>query len=278
METVLDRPSGVWVEPDTGGNGVGVLVLAGSSGRVDVDRARLLARQGVTAMSLRWFGGEGQPQGICEVPLETFSAALDRLAADSDRLAVVGTSKGAEAALLVAAHDPRVEVVAAFAPPHVVWANLGPGLDGRTRPCRSSWTLAGVPLSFVAYDDEWQAANEPPAFRGLYDSSLAKFADMVPAATIPVERIGGGVIVVAGGDDKVWASADFARAIADRRAEHGLPTLVLTHQEAGHRPILPGERGIAAGMNMARGGTPEADAALGLLAWRALRDALPLRS
>jgi dienelactone hydrolase len=276
METVLSGPSGVLVRPDAGGTGVGALVLAGSSGRVEVERARLLARHGVTAMSVRWFGDDGQPPGICEVPLETFGPALDQLAAESDRLAVVGVSKGAEAALLLAVHDPRIDLVAAFAPTHVVWANLGPGLDGRVRPCRSSWTLAGAPLAFVPYDDDWPATGEPPAFRGLYDASLARFADAVAPATIAVERIGGAVIVVAGEDDQVWASADFARAIADRRAAHGRATTVLTHGDAGHRTVLPGESIAAGGVTMARGGTPEGDAALGRLAWRALRTALPL--
>ena len=42
---------GVVVGPD--GAACGVLVLAGSSGRVDVQRARLLASQGVLALALR---------------------------------------------------------------------------------------------------------------------------------------------------------------------------------------------------------------------------------
>jgi hypothetical protein len=60
---------------------VGVLVLGGSSGRVEAGRCALLSAHGMTAMSIRWFGGPGQPPGICEVPLETFVSALDQLAA-----------------------------------------------------------------------------------------------------------------------------------------------------------------------------------------------------
>ena len=57
----------------------------------------------------RWFGGEGQPPGICEVPLEVFTRATDRLIEEGcERVAYVGTSKGAEAALLIATDDPRV--------------------------------------------------------------------------------------------------------------------------------------------------------------------------
>ena len=86
--------------------GLGVIVAAGSSGRVDVDRARLFASQGAVALALRWFGGNDQPPGICEVPLETFTAAVDELVQSGcNRLAFVGTSKGAEAGLLTAAYD-----------------------------------------------------------------------------------------------------------------------------------------------------------------------------
>ena len=60
--------------------GVGILVLLGSSGRMDIDRARLLAEHGAHAMAVRWFGGDGQAPGVCEIPLEVFTRALDRLA------------------------------------------------------------------------------------------------------------------------------------------------------------------------------------------------------
>jgi uncharacterized protein len=84
------------------------------------------------------------------------------------------------------------------------------------------------------------------------------------------------VVLVAGEDDQVWASGDFARAIARRRSEHGLPTTLLTHPRAGHRTVLPGESTPVGGMRMRRGGTPEADAELGALAWRELVRLLPL--
>ncbi|WP_348647461.1 hypothetical protein [Rhizobium leguminosarum] len=45
-------------------NDWGILVLGGSSGRVDVGRALLFADLGVTSLALRWFGGESQAPGI----------------------------------------------------------------------------------------------------------------------------------------------------------------------------------------------------------------------
>src|SRR5690242_8040994 len=97
IERAIDEPcEGVPVEP-AGHREASVLVLAGSSGRVDPARCRVLARAGMTAMSIRWFGGPGQPPGICEIPLETFVAAIDVLQARGcGRTGVLRLSKGAE--------------------------------------------------------------------------------------------------------------------------------------------------------------------------------------
>lgn len=260
----------------TAANGTGALVLSGSSGRVEVERADLLARQGVHALTYRWFGAEGQPPGICEYPLELFNPALDLLAAMCDRIVLVGVSKSAEAFLLYAAHDPRVDGVVALAPTHVAWANVGPGADGQVRPQRSSWTWRGVPVPFVPYDDDFAVDTDPPEYRPMYEHSLTAFPDAVDAARIPVEQVFADVLVVAGEADRVWPSADSARDIEARRAAYGLPTTVVTHPAAGHRVILPGERPASGGARMARGGSESADRELGEQAWPHLRRLLDL--
>ena len=231
-----------------------------------------------TILSTRWFGDAGQPPGICEVPLETFVPALDRLAELSDHLGIVGVSKGAEAALLLGARDERVRVVAALSPSSVVWANIGPGLDGKSAPLRSSWTQGGRPIPFVPYDGGWIApdVHGAPAYRGLYEQSLVTFADRVPAATIPVERIRADVLVTGGGDDQVWPSGLFAEQIVRRRARHRAPTRIVTDPKAGHRVRLPTEPELVGGSTMARGGSAVSDALLGEATWRHLVDLLRL--
>jgi hypothetical protein len=235
-----------------------------------------LATHGIAALSLRWFGGIGQPPGICEVPLESFGASLDRLADLSPRVTVFGVSKGAEAALLLAAHDPRIMLTVAMSPSSVVWANLGAGRDGATLPYRSSWTWQGQPLPFVRYDDSWEVPpGDWPSYLGLYERSLRTFAANVEAARIPVERIGGTVIVTAGGDDQVWPSEAFAAAIVAHRRYWGLDTIAVLHPHAGHRPLLPGEM-PAIGLGGSRGGSVEADAAHGIDIWAAVEQSLEL--
>lgn len=253
-----------------------VLVLAGSSGRIDEERVRLLASAGAVAVGLRWFGGKGQPPGICEIELESFTPALDLLGGYGAPLAVLGTSKGAEAACLLALNDPRVSAVVAFAPTDVVWANVGAGQDGQDEPPRSSWTKAGQPLPFVPLASGWVDADDPPAYLGWYLRSRSVHADRLQMATIPLERFDGTVLLVAGDDDQVWDSAASAHRIRDRRAEAGKATTVLIGPDAGHRTLLPGESPAVAGHRMQRGGTRAADAALGAEAWPRLVLALDL--
>ncbi len=238
----------------------GVLVLAGSSGRIDADRCDVLARHGVTAMSMRWFGGPGQPPGICEVPLETFVAGLDLLAGTGvSRLAVLGVSKGAEAALTLACLEPRVDAVIALSPSSVVWANVGPGLDGAAHPQRSSWTWRGEPLPFAPYPAEWPDHGPPTSFRAFYERGLAAAP---PEAAIPLERTRADVVLVAGADDQMWPSLTFAGALARRREAR-----VVSHPAAGHRPRLPGEPPAQPSPSYLYGGSAAADAALGASAW-----------
>ncbi len=263
----LTPVDGVWVRPDGEDTGTGVLVLSGSSGRVESERAHVLASAGATALTYRWFGSFGQPDGIWEFPLESFDWAVDRLAAQCDRVVLFGVSKSAEAFLLYAVHDPRIDAVIAASPSNVAWANVSAGPDGSLRPQHSSWSRGGEPVPFVPYDDDVAVTGDPPAFEPVYRASLRTFADRVAAATIPVERFFGDVLLVAGGDDRVWPSLDFARAVQARRTAYDLPVTMVAHPDAGHRLLLPGESPATGGARMARGGTEAADRELGRLAW-----------
>jgi acetyl esterase/lipase len=243
-------------------SGSGVLVLAGSSGRVDTARAEFLARHGAIAESIRWFGGPGQHEDPWEIAIELFLSRVEDLATVCDRIVVMGTSFGAEAALLTGAHSTQVSSVVAFAPSDVVWT--GVTADGRSS---SHWTISGVPLPHVPFVDGWEPASHPPEFVDFYRRCRECFAEHVLEAAIPVERIPH-VVVVAGGDDRVWSSVTHAEAIAERRQSHGLATAVVMDPEAGHRTILPGEVPASGGITMGRGGTVAADQRLGRKAWR----------
>ena len=265
-ETTLTDSEGVLLEPD--GATTGVLVLSGSSGRIETDRCRMLASHGVAAASIRYFGGPGQPDEARLIPLETFDDVLADLHSRYQRLVVLGTSWGAQAALLLGTLHPEIDAVVGISPTYVSWAGLSD-----ERPQRSSWTLRGEQMPFVPFDDEAiedavkEAGGELPSFCEAYLSALEKYADRVPAATMPVERIAGDVVLVAGGGDALWPSVLAAEVVRRRRTAHDLETVVVTHPDAGHRVVLPGEPGLPLSQRLAWGGSETADRELGLRAW-----------
>lgn len=252
-------------------SGTAVLLLAGSSGRVERERADLLASHGARVRAIRWFGGEGQRPAPHEVPIELFIGQLDDLRRDHDRVAIVGTSFGAEAAL-VTASAVDVDATVALSPSSVVWSGVVDGVWS------SHWTLRGTPLPAVRFDPEWTPHTDPPEYVSLYDRSMDLDPAVTAAATIPVERIAGDLLLAAGGDDRVWPSTRFADSIVERRRSHGQETTVVRHPRAGHRVILPGEAEAVGGIRMARGGSQAADAELGAAVWGELARVLRLES
>ena len=237
----------------------GVLLLHGSSGTPDLERARILESEGYDVLAPKWFDGP-----ISEIPLESFP--LDELAARNDRIAVLGVSRGAEAALLLGALDERVDAVVAVSPSAYVWG----WMDGALQT--SAWTWQSEPLPFVPFDLDWQPEDDPPSYVGWYRQSLKKYGAEAEAARIPAEQFKGELLLVAGGDDRVWPSVEFAERIALSRGH--LSTRTVIAARAGHRPLFPGENPKTGGQRMARGGSDEADRHLGALAWGDVRKVL----
>lgn len=278
MLTLTGEVQGALLRPERR-SGLGVVVLTGSSGRVDVDRARLFADRGAVALAQRWWGGEGQAPGTNLIPLEVFMRGIDRLQAEGcERIAMLGTSRGAEAVLMTAVLDARVDVAIAISPSEVVWQNVGPGLDGVHWPPRSCFTWAGEPVPFIVWDPRgWPPLDQSrPAYRSMYEKSLVTFAEDVPAASIPVEQARSEIILVAGAGDLLWPSDTAARKIAARLERHGKTATVIEHPTAGHSPVFPGEPVLPEPVERAWGGAPEADRALGAAAWAEIARRLDL--
>lgn len=201
-----------------------VLLFGGSGGGLtQTFEAQLLAAHGYAAMALAYFNAPGLPTQLDRIPLEYFVKALHVLrnqpGVDPHRILTWGVSRGSEAALLLAAHFPRlVHGAVALVPSAVV--NVSYPQAGH-----SAWTLHNRPLPFV---------------RDLH------FGDPTPPerrAVIPVERIHGPIVLVCGGSDYVWPSCAYSDVIVARLAAHDEQSRVteLRYPAAGHAvgEILP---------------------------------------
>ncbi|WP_157034762.1 acyl-CoA thioesterase/bile acid-CoA:amino acid N-acyltransferase family protein [Actinocatenispora sera] len=214
--TMFEPPAGSPKRP-------GVLVFGGSEGGEFLDGvARMLAVHGFPSLSLAYFGEPGLPSSLTRVPLEYFAKAMTVLShqpgVDPRHLAVLGGSRGGEAALLVGSYFPaQVHAVIALTPANVAVGAPPSGHD-------PAWTYRGKAIPYT------RQFNEPAPTD-------------VPKAVIPVERIAGPVLLTCGGRDAVWASCPYARAADARLSAHHdrYPHRVLAYPGAGHRSnaLLP---------------------------------------
>lgn len=226
-----------------------ILLLGGSEGglgKAAAGQARSLAVHGYVVLHVSYFGSPGQSATLKSIPLDTFTRALDWLKAqpgvDADRIGIVGTSKGAEAALLVASRRPDLKIAVLGVPSSVVW----PGIDRDGIVTESSWTEKGKPVPFTPYGwtGEWRGIH------ALYADALA---DPAKAATgvIPAERSRAAIVMVCGEADGLWPSCPMARAVETRLRDHryGHPVTLLAYPDAGHAafgpPLDPGSSGAA---------------------------------
>ncbi|CAN1546897.1 COG0412 Dienelactone hydrolase and related enzymes [Sphingomonadaceae bacterium] len=244
-----------------------ILLLGGSEGGLGAaadGQARLLAREGFTVLALAYYRLPGQPQRFELIPLETFTRAIDWLKAhdevDPARLAIMGTSKGAEAALLVASRRSDIGAVVAAVPSQVAWQ----GFDWSFAPVNtSSWSEGGKPVPYLPIKTVgWNG--------DIYGPSLAEAAKH-PEAAIPVEQIAGPVLLLCGEDDKLWPSCPMARAVKARRdgMTGGLATTLLAYPDAGHfgvGPQLPEGRDVPTMITMF-GGSKEGNVAARADGW-----------
>ena len=258
---------GAYYPPPTGRGDV-VLVLGGSEGGLQGSQplASRIAEHGVGALALAYFGAPGLPQTLEKVPLESLQAGIDWVRKQPGmtgrRLVVLGVSKGGEAALLLAANDPRLCAVVAGVPSSVVWAGIDMAHPA-TPVTVSSWTMRGKPLAFVPYADG--------PFRGVRDLYERSLVAAAPETAIPVEKIRGPVLLISGKADQLWPSTPMSEAVMARlEAKHfAYAHKHLAYDNAGHAafgPPLPADSPTMARL-ASLGGTAQGNQAARLDDW-----------
>ena len=272
-----------------------VITVGGSGGGLDWEIAAALAAHGFAALALPYFGFEPLPASLNSIPLEYFERAIAWLGrqpeVDPGRLAIHGTSRGGELALLLASRIPLLRAVAGIVPGNVVWQGTGRAPnDGRTgaqdrNGHRSSWTYRGEALPFVPYRMSWfrvwTAARlitlrKPVRFVNLHRDSFRQ-KEIVERAKIEVEKIQAPILLVSAGADLIWPSEPMAEAIEERLAARrfGYEVKHVRNPGAGHALRLPHTPATTLvskiptlGFRFAFGGTAEATARARILAWR----------
>ena len=282
-----DGLAGELYTPSTPGPHPAIVVLGGSEGGwlASSPEAELLASHGYVALALAYFQGfqafdprlARLPKMLVDIPLEYFIKGADWLkqqpGVNPKQVAIIGGSKGAEAALITASEFPKeFQAVVAFMPSSVVWA----GIRYEPGPISSSWTRNGKPLPWVnpVINPAMFSSGKPLAFLDAYRAGL-KDATAVNQAAIPVERIKGPILLVSATHDQIWPSSLMSRQIMQRLAahHHAYADEWLCYAGAGHgiqapyRPTNASVASLPGNVAIALGGTPTAYAYADRDAW-----------
>jgi pimeloyl-ACP methyl ester carboxylesterase len=192
--------------------------------------------QGYAMLALGYFGTPTTPERLDRISVDAVHDAIERAGqdprVDARCVAVIGGSRGAELALLLASAYPDIDAVVAIVPGSAVFPALTPAMD------TPGFSLHGKPLPFVPMT--WGAAPALVAgnLRGAFETMMQDQAAMARAA-IPVEKIAGPVMFVSATQDETWPSREMSDAMVARMRAHGFPYPV-EHLpvEGGHREPL----------------------------------------
>jgi dienelactone hydrolase len=247
-----------------------VVVLSGSGGGVPEGYARRLAGYGLTSFALAYFGVDGLPTSLEEVPVETIEQGItafrSRLSI-AGRVGIMGSSKGAELALLATSLLPdEIGPTVAVAPSNVSWYGLGQ--SGH----RSSWTWRGDPVPYLPTKLTSYPTRTDVGLRIDRYYDLSRYTqDEIEAATIPVELITTPILLLSGADDHMWPSALMARLVARRLEENTKVEVTdVVYPDAGHAFLhreFFANRDVNGRPIWDFGGSAEADAAAATDAW-----------
>lgn len=244
LEVRDDGLFGTFFVPAGAGPFPAVLLLGGSGGGLSEPAAALYAAHGFATLALAYFRAGSLPTELVRIPLEYFATAIAWLQArpevDPARLAVAGTSRGGELALLLGARFPRLTAVVANVPSGIVFGGVGADESTYRQP---AWTHGGEDVPFLCSrsrsgrgEEERPDDGTPFALTPGFLRTLEGEAALAREATIPVERINGPVLLISGTDDAMWPSTRFSELVMARLAKHRhpYPDRHLAYNGAGH--------------------------------------------
>jgi dienelactone hydrolase len=238
---------GIFFQPQGDGPFPTIIVVTGSGGGLNENRAAQFASHGYAALALAYFFYEDLPKGLFEIPLEYFEKAIHWLQAnpkvDGEKLVITGGSRGGELSLILGSTFSQFKAVIAYVPSSVSWG--GVGTEGN--PDRPAWTYRGKPVPYITHkpsaEVEIDDPNKPIPLTPAFLEAMEK-KDTLRAAIIPVEKINGPVLLISGEDDQMWPSTLFSRMAIERLGQHhfGFPYRHLSYPGTGHSigtPYIP---------------------------------------
>ena len=196
------------------------------------------AKRNYVALSIPYYGLEGLPDLMEEIPLEYFKNAIEwvkrQSEVDDKKIIVMGASRNAELALVIASHFPNdISGVIAYSPSSVSWSNTV--MPFNSENIKPSWTYNNKPVPYISMPKligKQASVLETLTYwnKGLdLDKNLNK-------ASIQVEKINGPILLFSGLSDEVWPAAQMSNFIEKRARNNSFKFKVdnIKYENAGH--------------------------------------------
>lgn len=173
---------------------------------------------GYAVLALGYFGMPGTPDKLDRIAIDGVrKAILDAArdpAVDTRCIALIGGSKGAELALLLASRTPEIKAVAAIVPGSVVFVGHTDTFD------TSSFSENGIEIPYVPMTEKAVPALMAGNKRKVFDTMMEDRA-AAAAARIPVEKINGPVFFLSATNDELWASKEMSDEMMNKLKQSG---------------------------------------------------------
>ena len=259
-----------------------IVFLGGSGSGLGVNSpiAAALASRGFNVLSVAYFNEKGLPPRLSRIPLEYFERVFAWLSKNpitsGKEVQVLGMSKGAELALVLASRYPFITRVA-------LWAPHACCFQGLAFKDESSWTYRGKELPFIRLKNRWLFANmlscfiknEPFGYTHTYKKGLAA-AKNRESARIRVEDASADLLIFTGQACNMWNTYDGSVEIMDtlRKCDYPHSYDMVVYENAGEPYYVPyvfpaGEisQKMAPRLVLSMGGTLEGNAHARVDAW-----------
>jgi nucleolar protein 56 len=221
-----DELAGALFHPSGDGPYPAVIALHGSGGYRPEGIARRLATRGYVTLALQYFSEEDVlPEKLREIPLAYFDTAaewlLEQPTVKGDQAGLVGISRGAEAALLLGTRFDWVGCVVSYSGSGVAWDT--PHDD-------PAWIHDGEPVPHLTAEE-----NPMTRMRRGVDE------DRIERAAMAVEKTDGPILLLSGGEDRVWPARRLSNIAVDRldTADFEYMFEHLTYDDVGHLLAFP---------------------------------------
>lgn len=228
-----------------------ILMLGGSDGQLDALSlmAAPIASRGFNVLTVPYFGAEGLPEKLEEVPLEYFETIFRWLENNEitkvKEIYIHGTSKGGELALLLASRYPQIKKVAAVEPHVYCFQALDGLMSGKNV---SSWSYHGESTPFIQvqnelfFKEQQKAVQEgiPFGFASTYQKSIEK-AENREEARIKIENSEADFLLIYGEKDNIWNSYDACKEILQvlKENKYSHSVQISPYENMGHPIPIP---------------------------------------